>query len=81
METFFTGLLSREMAELNPSSESGHLNPAGESLETRTNSTAGAAPAVDSSSLMKGQKELLINHLGEIYRLRITRNGKLILHK
>ncbi|QDV28838.1 Hemin uptake protein hemP [Planctopirus ephydatiae] len=69
------------MPEPNPSSQLSHQNAAGESLETRTNSTAGAAPAVDSSSLMKGQKELLINHLGEIYRLRITRNGKLILHK
>ncbi|ADG69975.1 hypothetical protein Plim_4165 [Planctopirus limnophila DSM 3776] len=69
------------MPELNPSSEPSHQNAAGESLETRTNFTSGTTSAVDSSSLMKGQKELLINHLGEIYRLRITRNGKLILHK
>lgn len=31
--------------------------------------------------LFKGSQEILINHHGEIYRLRVTRNGKLILTK
>jgi hemin uptake protein HemP len=30
---------------------------------------------------MQGSREILINHHGEIYRLRLTRNDKLILNK
>jgi hemin uptake protein HemP len=36
---------------------------------------------IDSSSLLQGEKEILIHHGGEIYRLRLTKNGKLILQK
>jgi hemin uptake protein HemP len=36
---------------------------------------------VNSRDLLQGGRELLIDHAGEIYRLRLTRNGKLILHK
>ena len=36
---------------------------------------------LDSSDLMGNQRELKIRHNGEIYRLRVTRSGKLILHK
>ncbi|MGE5319837.1 MAG: hemin uptake protein HemP [Hyphomicrobiaceae bacterium] len=32
-------------------------------------------------SLFRGGQEILIDHSGEIYRLRVTRNGKLILTK
>lgn len=31
--------------------------------------------------LLRGRTELLIEHAGAIYRLRLTRNGKLILTK
>jgi hemin uptake protein HemP len=31
--------------------------------------------------LFQGSQEILINHHGEIYRLRITKNSKLILTK
>lgn len=31
--------------------------------------------------LFRGRQEILIDHHGEIYRLRITRNDKLILTK
>jgi hemin uptake protein HemP len=31
--------------------------------------------------LFRGRQEVLITHNGDIYRLRITRNGKLILTK
>ena len=31
--------------------------------------------------LFQGSREILINHQGEIYRLRVTRNSKLILTK
>ena len=36
---------------------------------------------VNSSDLLDGKRELLIRHRGEIYRLLLTRNGKLILQK
>lgn len=36
---------------------------------------------VDSRDLFRGAREVLIEHSGETYRLRLTRNGKLILHK
>ncbi|MEY3613790.1 MAG: hypothetical protein RJB14_3512 [Pseudomonadota bacterium] len=51
---------------------------------------AGAPPAprppkgprtLESSDLLAGQSSLLIRHLGEIYRLQTTRQGKLILTK
>jgi len=36
---------------------------------------------IDSHDLMAGQPALLIHHLGEVYRLQTTRQGKLILTK
>jgi len=48
------------------------LAPTPQPLGTRT---------VTSSELLQGSKELLIIHGQYIYRLRETRNGKLILHK
>jgi hemin uptake protein HemP len=36
---------------------------------------------VTSRELLQGCKELLISHGDDIYRLRLTRNDKLILHK
>jgi hemin uptake protein HemP len=36
---------------------------------------------VSSQELLKNQKELLIIHNGQLYHLRETRNGKLILTK
>ncbi|WP_129135160.1 hemin uptake protein HemP [Luteimonas sp. YGD11-2] len=43
-----------------------------------------AAPAqvlVDSAGLLAGQREICIRHGNELYRLRHTRNDKLILTK
>lgn len=37
--------------------------------------------AVDSVGLLHGQREVLIRHGDEVYRLRHTRNDKLILTK
>jgi len=34
-----------------------------------------------SADLFAGQQEVLIEHAGGVYRLRITRSGKLILQK
>lgn len=36
---------------------------------------------IDSTHLLHGGRELLIAHAGEEYRLRLTRNDKLILTK
>lgn len=40
-----------------------------------------AAPQWNSADLLQGRREAYIVHGGEIYRLRCTRNGKLILQK
>lgn len=42
-----------------------------------------AAPGapIPSSDLLRGRREAVIAHQGELYRLRETRNGKLILTK
>jgi hemin uptake protein HemP len=37
--------------------------------------------AIPADLLFRGSQEILIVHNGETYRLRITRNGKLILTK
>jgi hemin uptake protein HemP len=36
---------------------------------------------IESAHLFGKRKEILIQHEGELYRLRITKNGKLILNK
>ena len=36
---------------------------------------------ITSSELLRGETELLIRHGDELYRLKLTRNGKLILQK
>ncbi len=40
-----------------------------------------SAPAVESRTLLQGRNEVLIRHGGEVYRLRHSRNDKLILTK
>lgn len=35
----------------------------------------------DSRDLFRGHQEIMIEHVGDVYRLRITRQGKLILTK
>ena len=39
----------------------------------------GTARRVDSRTLLGGARELVIDHEGREYRLRLTQNGKLIL--
>lgn len=50
------------------------------SVNVTLNNKAGV-PTVDSAALFGGERELLIQHGSERYRLRRTRNGKLILTK
>jgi len=43
-----------------------------------------AAPQVrivESTDIFRGQTEIMIRHKGVIYRMKITRQGKLILNK
>jgi len=40
-----------------------------------------AVPEIDSRALLQARNELVIRHAGETYRLRLTRNDKLILTK
>lgn len=50
--------------------------------ETRTPVTASnGALSYDSETLFKGRVEIAIHHDGSVYRMRITRQGKLILNK
>ncbi len=42
---------------------------------------ATAQAEFDSRELMRGGREVLIRHAGQVYRLRHTRNDKLILVK
>ncbi|MDP2868028.1 hemin uptake protein HemP [Methyloversatilis sp.] len=39
------------------------------------------SPTLDSATLLGGRKQVAISHGGELYSLRLTRNGKLILTK
>jgi hemin uptake protein HemP len=43
--------------------------------------TAQIAPKIASEQLMRGKREIIIQHGLEEYRLRITASGKLILTK
>lgn len=49
--------------------------------QQRAQKRAGVPPSVSSVELLQGGNELLIEHGSEVYRLRLTRQGKLILHK
>ena len=44
-------------------------------------SSSASLREIDSSSLLQGDKEILIRHGEEVYRLKLTKNGKLILQK
>lgn len=51
------------------------------SLFTRSNDTAHALPMLHSNNLFALGREIRIMHAGEEYRLRLTRNNRLILTK
>ncbi|CAO3361258.1 hemin uptake protein HemP [Azospirillum melinis] len=44
-------------------------------------SFAASLPVVESGRLMSGSREIVIQHAGQSYRLRVTRANKLILTK
>ena len=51
------------------------------SLAEGSHRAEAATAAVDSSSLLQGQKAVAISHNGSVYRLQATKLGKLILTK
>lgn len=63
-----------------PNETSGPL--AGSAEPRRSGSTAAtAATALPSQDLLRGEKTVVIEHNGTVYRLQSTRAGKLILTK
>ena len=56
-------------------------DPLTKPAESAMLATPATVTTVTSESILKGQAEVLIAHGADIYRLRLTRNGKLILHK
>ena len=53
----------------------------GTAVRAAESSPTPGSRAVESHDLLAGQSSVLIRHLGEIYRLQTTRQGKLILTK
>ncbi|ALD01328.1 MAG: hemin uptake protein HemP [Acinetobacter sp.] len=51
------------------------------SLFTRNNEAAHSLPMLHSNNLFSLGREIRIMHAGEEYRLRLTRNNRLILTK
>ncbi len=45
------------------------------------NTAAPQLRIVESTDIFRGQNEIMIKHEGVIYRMKITRQGKLILNK
>jgi len=57
-------------------------DPTQGSPEPRANNRpAHALREIESRDLLLGEREILIRHSGEVYRLSLTRSGKLILRK
>ncbi len=55
--------------------------PDAERSNVRKAASPEPSPALSFDVLAQGSKEVLIEHFGQIYRLRATRNGGLILNK
>jgi hemin uptake protein HemP len=56
--------------------------PSAEARDSRTTrSVASTTQRIESHRLLAGGRELVIDHAGQEYRLRLTRNDKLILTK
>lgn len=58
-----------------------HLSPRLRAERPLPAAPLSASPLFDSNALLRGTREVLIRHGGELYRLRHTRNDKLILTK
>lgn len=58
-----------------------HLKPRPAPVHTIVEASDARPARYDSRALLRGGREILIEHAGETYRLRHTRNDKLILTK
>lgn len=58
-----------------------HTPAIGERARAATPAVPARQAVVTSAELLRGEKEIVIAHRGEHYRLRQTSNGKLILTK
>ncbi|NRP70154.1 hypothetical protein ILFOPFJJ_01032 [Ensifer psoraleae] len=65
----------RELAETVTPNDTDNARPSQPTLAGRTERV------VESRDLFRGESEILISHDGTIYRMKITRQGKLILNK
>lgn len=63
--------MNNDQAKLNTSSV----------IAQTSNGEAAGIPTYKSQALLSGGREAVIQHAGEEYRLRLTRQGKLILTK
>ena len=50
-------------------------------IGTFTAAPPAAKPRLQIAAILRGAREIIIEHAGEEYRLRVTKNGKLILTK
>jgi hemin uptake protein HemP len=57
------------------------IEPLGLALSTTQGITPALRPRLYSAELFGSAREVVIEHAGEEYRLRLTRQGKLILTK
>lgn len=55
--------------------------PRTDTMKPEEKTLSGGKPVYDSGQLFKGTTEIGIHHDGAFYRLKITRQGKLILNK
>lgn len=55
--------------------------PAHDAMNPQTGTLPGGIAVYSSAQLFNGATEICIDHDGTIYRLKITRQGKLILNK
>ena len=67
------------LLQLKPRTE--RLSPPIAAVAASVPSTPFGHGLLDSDELLRGGREVLIRHGGEVYRLRHTRNDKLILTK
>lgn len=58
-----------------------NVRRAEQAVPVRVERTAFSVRTLSSNSLFQGEHEIGIEHHGALYRLKITRQGKLILNK
>lgn len=57
------------------------MNHEKQPAKTGPKAGTGRSPVLESETLFQGRSEIIIRHQGAEYRMKITRQGKLILNK